>query len=185
MQYVKVSAAILLLVSSAIRAMEENDQEISPLTNLENQIAGYEQDPQVKLLAEYFKKTRSDIALSSKALIAFDAHRSATLIVNALLVAFKAKEYPIDKDQGVTNNAPRPTERLTRLTLYALDNICTVWNQAHNKNELAESDEIPLSQLEKDYSLAINRLECQIRAKGSIHVATQIQTHLRELTKNK
>lgn len=180
MQYIKVSAAILLLVSSTISAMEEDDLEISPLTNLENQIAGYERDPLVKDLAQYFIKPHSEI----KTLPAFDDYRSATLIVNALLVAFKAKEYPVD-NLRLANNTLHNSERLVRLASYALDDICRAWNQEHKPNPYDGSPTIPLDQLERDYHFAINKTEAAIRANSATHIAIKVQSYLRVLTRNK
>jgi len=178
---IKVSAAILLLVPSAIRAMEENPLEISPLTNLENQIAGYEQDPHVKNLAQYFIKSHSQI----QHLPNFDDHRSATLIVNALFVAFKHNQYPVDNAQATANSAPRATKRLIRLALYAIDNICLTWHQAHNPEENNKMPTIPLEQLERDYLFAINRLEGAIRVNAAPLVAQHLKSYLQKLSKNK
>lgn len=185
MQYVKISAGILLLVSSAVSAMGETESEILPLTNLENQIAGYERDPQVKALAQHFIKPHSEI----KTLPAFDEYRSATLIVNALLVAFKAKEYPTDTLR-VANNTLRPSERFVRLAIYALDDICRAWNQTHKPNVYDGSPTIPLNQLERNYLFALRKTEAAIHAakredKDATHVASQIQSYLRVLTINK
>jgi hypothetical protein len=185
MQYVKISAGILLLVSSAVGAMGSTESVISPLTNLENQIAGYERDPLVSSLAQHFIKPHSEI----KPLPPFDEYRNATLIINALLVAFKAKEYPTDK-LSVANNTLRPSERLIRLATYALDDICRAWNQTHKPNIYDGSPTIPLNQLERDYLFALHKTEAAIRAakredKDATHVASQIQAYLRVLTINK
>lgn len=190
MQYFMYRAGVLLVIASSISAMEDLDlekidSEPSPLTNLESQIAGYERDPLVKNLAEYFKKPHSEI----QPLPAFDDYRNATLIVNALLVAFKAKEYPVDKLR-VANNTLRTSERFLRLATYALDNICSAWQQTYKPDPYDGSPKIPLDQLENDYLFALQKTEAAIQKatredKDATHVAKQIQSYLRVLTRNK
>lgn len=177
MHYVRMSAAILLLISSAAHAMEENNEALSRLRILEQKITLYEKDPQVKNLAQSFQKNNAKMSGFTQIFASLDEHQNATLIVHALLVSFKARGYPVDKEQKITNNAPRSSERLMRVALYALDNICSAYHQAHDKN-LEQSDQIPPTQLENDYALAINRLEGPIRLKGALHVATQMQGYL-------
>lgn len=184
MHYVKMSAAILLLISSAVHAMEENNEAISPLTIIEQKITLYEQDPQVKNLAQSFEQNSAKMKRFTQIFASLDEHQNATLIVHALLVSFKARGYPVDQEQKITNNVPRSSERLMRIALYALDNICSAHHQAHNKT-LEQSDQIPPTHLENDYALAINRLEGQIRLNGALHVATYVQGYLRLLNKNK
>jgi hypothetical protein len=185
MQYFMYRAGVLLVIASSISAMEKIDSEPSPLTILELQITGYERDPLVKDLAEYFKNPHSKM----QPLPAFDDYRSATLIVNALLLSFKAKEYPVDK-LGAANNTLRPSHRSLRLATYALDNVCRAWNQTHEPNPYDDSPKIPLAQLERDYLFALRKTDLAIRDakredKDATHVAQKVQSYLRLLTKNK
>lgn len=173
-----ISGALLFL-SLSIGAMEP-DPKLLPLTRLEAQIAAYEQDPQVASIAHYFINPHYEIKFLPK----LDNHIHATLMVNALLVALKHNEYPVDTLQVANITLPTP-KRLIRLAIYALDDTCRAWHQNYKPNPHDDSPAIPLEQIEKNYTFAVNRIEKAICIYRATHVAKIIQSYLRALTKNK
>jgi hypothetical protein len=194
-------ACNLLFIALSIHAMESN-QELSPLTAIENHITACEKFSFVNEMTQHFTTPFPEITT----LPDFNPPDIAIFLVNSTLVALKRYDYPIDKLKVANNTLnplrPKdyPQDRLqkeraaldfTRSAIQKLDKICRAWHQQYKgPNPYAHDPQIPLANLGSYYVSAVQNMEkslrvAQLAGHDATYIANSISNHLQTLTLNK